>query len=107
MGVEVIIRFFINPNTIIIIGLGLDIIGACLIISRPAWKYLKSIFNQKAKSELDEEAIGMCYNRLGGDSNTMLKDKYVLGYLSDYKTAFWGFALLVLGFILQIIGNLI
>lgn len=90
------------------LGLLLDIIGAAIIIWRSATRYFISCFSKKVRSEIEEEAIGTSFNRLGSnDRKKMLADPYVQGFISTYRSSFWGFILIIAGFILQLIGNMI
>ena len=95
------------PQLWFIFGLGLNILGSIIIIYGSATKYFKSLLNKKAKKEIEDEAIALTTNRLAGKREDMLKDNFTLNFISNYKTAFWGFVFLILGFILQIIGYLI
>lgn len=97
----------INYSSILVsIGLFLNILGSCIIVWKSAKKYIKSKFNKKVKRELEDEAIAISFGRYAGDRNENLNDVYVLNFLGDYKNAFIGFVLLILGFIMQLIGTL-
>jgi len=95
------------PQFWFIFGLSLNILGSIIIIYSLAIKYFKSLFSKKTKREIEDEAIALTTNRLAGKREEMLKDNFVLNFISNYKTAFWGFVFLIIGFISQIIGYLI
>jgi len=100
---------------IIIIGLGLDIVGALLIIGPLRHrKYLMKrvsetfleIFEALAKfKEGKKEEISPQSNKERIDRLTQaIRDKE-LEELQGYRKFNWGITILILGFILQIIGN--
>jgi len=66
--------------------------------------YLRSWFSKKAKGKIIEEAVSAHYGRVGGPG--MENDPFVTGYISTFKSSFWGFLMIVVGFVLQFIGNL-
>lgn len=105
----------IHPTWIIILGLGLDILGAVLIVgpirnsknmSKRVRGFLKKIFEdiQKAK-EGKLEQITPETNREIIDRLAHSDDERLIEELEGYKKFIWGIAFLVIGFILQIIGN--
>lgn len=90
------------------VGLALDILGASIIIWRSAKKYLISLFSVKAKEDIENEAIAVAFNRLSSDEKQEnLSDPYVQGFISTYKSSFFGFVLLILGFIFQLLGAML
>jgi len=106
----------IHPTWIIILGLGLDILGAVLIVgpmrhrknmSKRVIEFLKKIFEdiQKAKEGKSEEVTPET-NREIIDRLAHSDEGRLMEELEGYKKFIWGIAFLVIGFILQIIGNL-
>jgi len=89
------------------IGLILSIIGSAIIVWRAAKRYFASFFSKEAKKQIEDEAIAVSFNRLGSGRETMLLDPYVQGFIATYKSSFWGFVLLILGFVFQLLGTLI
>jgi hypothetical protein len=88
-------------------GLLLSIAGSGILVRRTAKKHLASLFSAKSKEEIESEAIAVSYARLGSaDRNHMLADAAVRGYIATYRSSFWGFVFLILGFFLQLIGTL-
>ena len=104
-----------EATLIIIIGLGLDIIGALLIVGPLRQrKYLKKriiktfqeIFEeieklQKGKTEMPSPEI----NKERIDRIAENLSEREIEEIKGYKKLSWGIAILILGFILQIIGN--
>jgi len=100
---------------IIIIGLGLDIVGALLIVGplrhrkylfKRLNEILKEIFEAIAKSKEGKiEEISPQSNRERIDQLAQAVNDRFIEELQGFKKFYWGIALLVLGFILQIIGN--
>ncbi len=100
---------------IIILGLGLDIIGALLIIGplrqrkymiKRLMKTLQEIFEgiekwKEGKTEMTTPET----NRERIDRIAVSLSERQLEELKGYKKLSWGIAILILGFILQIIGN--
>jgi len=100
---------------IIIIGLGLDIVGALFIIGplrhrkylrERAYQIFKEIFEELAKlkegkiEETDPQSNKERIERL----TLALYDRELKEFVG-YKKIIWGIAILILGFIIQIIGN--
>ena len=100
---------------IIILGLGLDIVGALLIIGPLRHrKYLikrldeivKEIFEGIGKwKEGKIEEISLQSNKERIDRLTLAVNDRLLEELHGIKKFYWGITILILGFILQIIGN--
>ena len=100
---------------IIIIGLGLDIVGALLIVGPLRHKkylfkrlneVLKEIFGGIAKfKEGKIEEISPQSNKERIDQLTQIVNDGLLEELQGFRKFYWGIAILILGFILQIIGN--
>jgi len=100
---------------IIIIGLGLDIVGALLIIGplrhrkylkKRLEEFLKEIFEALAKSkEGKTEEISPQSNKERIDRLTQAITDREIEELEGFRKFNWGIAILILGFILQIIGN--
>ena len=100
---------------IIIIGLGLDIVGALLIVGplrhrKAVMKRLKEtveeIFEAVAKSKKGiTEEISPQSNREKIDRLSRSLIDREIEELEGFKKFYWGIAILILGFILQIIGN--
>jgi len=100
---------------VIIIGLGLDIVGALFIIGplrhrkylrKRAFQIFKEIFEEIAK--LKEEKV----EETDPQSNKKRIDRLTQGLwdrelaeFEGYNKINWGIAILILGFIIQIIGN--
>ena len=100
---------------IIIIGLGLDIVGALLIIGplrhrkyliKRVKEILTEIFEgiEKLKDGKTEEMTPQS-NKERIDRLTQTVYDGQLKELEGFKKFNWGIAILILGFILQIIGN--
>ena len=107
-----------NEGTlIIIIGLGMDIFGAILVIGpirngRNMAKRLLEFFKEtdeylKDRKEGKPEEITPQTNKVRIDKLTNKINDQLLEELKGYKPLLIGIGLLVFGFILQIIGNLI
>jgi hypothetical protein len=93
--------------TLNLIGLGLDVVGASILLTRPAVKYLRPIFSPKVRYEIEEEAIDVAWpNWAPNNRGEQLADYRARGFITTYKTSFWGFVLLLIGFLLQLIGSL-
>jgi len=100
---------------IIITGLGLDIIGALLIIGplrqrkymiKRLWKTFQEIFEAIGKSKEGKiEEISPQSNREKIDRIAENLSERQIEELKGYTKLSWGIAILILGFILQIIGN--
>lgn len=88
------------------IGLILSISGSIILVWRAAKRYFASFFSTEAKKQIEDEAIAVSFNRLGSGRETMLLDPYVQGFIATYKSSFWGFVLLILGFVFQLLGTL-
>ena len=89
------------------VGLILSIIGSAILVWRAAKRYFAAFLSTEAKKQIEDEAIAVTFNRLGGPRETMLLDPYVQGFIVTYKSSFWGFVLLILGFVFQLLGTLI
>ena len=100
---------------IIIIGLGLDIVGALLIVGplrhrKAVMKRLKEAVEEilkafvKAKEGKIEE-ISPQANKEKIDRLTQTIYDREIEELKGFRKFSWGIAILILGFILQIIGN--
>ena len=89
---------------LVLIGLALNTIGAVVVISRSAFRFIGSWFFKEVKSKITEEAISAYYGRMGGPD--MVYDPFVKGYVASFRSSFWGFVMIVFGFILQFAGNL-
>ena len=97
-----------SSQLFIAIGLLFSIIGSGILVWRTAKKYFASLFSREAKTEIEDEAIAVSYNRWASeDRETILADGIVKGYITTYRSSLWGFLFLILGFILQLIGTLI
>lgn len=105
----------IHPTWIIILGLGLDILGAVLIVgpirnsknmSKHVREFSKELFEvfQKAKEGSPEE-ITPETNRKRIDQLAHGVNERLLEELKGYTKLILGIVFLVIGFILQIIGN--
>ena len=100
---------------IIIIGLGLDIVGALLIIGplrhrkyliKRVGEFIKELFEVIAKyKEGKTEEITPQSNRERIEQLAQALNDRQIEELEGYKKFNLGIAILILGFILQIIGN--
>jgi hypothetical protein len=87
------------------VGLSLDVIGVVVIMWSSASRYLRSWFRPDVKKEMEDEAIGVAFNRLAPDKrDDMLQNPYVRGFIATHRSSFLGFLLLVLGFVGQLVG---
>lgn len=89
---------------LVLAGLLLNTVGAIVIIRRSAFMYVRSLCSKEAKGKIIEEAISAHYGRMGGPG--IENDPFVRGYVASFQSSFWGFLMIVLGFVLQFIGNL-
>ena len=104
----------VNPVWIIIIGLVIDIVGVLLIIGpiRQTRQLAKTLIDKvkeinediKKRRERKDE-ISPLSNREEIDRLTQYVYDKIISELAAYKKVMIGVGLLVLGFILQIIGN--
>lgn len=72
-------------------------------------KYLRAYFlrNTEVRKQIEDEAIGVTYNRLAsGKRETDLADSIARGFITTYKASFFGLVFIVLGFTLQLAGQL-
>jgi len=100
---------------IIIIGLGLDIVGALLIIGplrhrkfliKRVTEIIKEIFEGIAKAKEGKiEEISPQANKERIDKLTQAINDREIEELQAFKKFNWGITILIIGFILQIIGN--
>jgi len=100
---------------IIILGLGLDIIGALLIIGplrhkkyliKRVGETVKQIFEELEKIKVGKkEEISPQSNKERIDQLAEAINDRQLEEMEGFKKIYWGIMILVLGFILQIIGN--
>jgi len=104
----------INPAWIIIVGLGIDIVGVLLIIgpirqtrqlSKTLFEKIKEIDEDIKKRREGKDEISPLSNRKEIDRLTHYVYDKIISELAAYKKVMIGVGLLVLGFILQIIGN--
>ena len=90
------------------VGLVLSIIGSGILVWRAAKRYFASFLSAEAKRQIEDEAIFVSFNRLSPQDRTeQLADPIAQGFIATYKSSFWGFILLILGFIFQLVGALI
>ena len=82
----------------------LSFIGTIVIIGKPTWKYYRGYVwgNPEIRKQIEDEAIGSTFNRLAptGRGN-MLADSIARGFITTYKSTFWGFLFILLAFVLQ------
>ncbi|OGQ82883.1 MAG: hypothetical protein A3F90_20165 [Deltaproteobacteria bacterium RIFCSPLOWO2_12_FULL_60_19] len=89
------------------VGLVLSIIGSIILVWRATKTYFASWFSVEAKRRIEDEAISVSFNRLGmGNREAMVADSIAQGFIATYKSSFWGFILLILGFLFQFWGTL-
>ncbi len=81
----------VNTMGVIIIGLIFDIVGACYIVG--PWMYFSVWTNKKTAKDAEEKSMR------GMDAETEEKNK-------QRALILIGFGFLVVGFLLQILGNL-
>jgi len=106
-----------EATLIIIIGLGLDIVGALLIIGplrhrkyliKRVTEFLKELFEGIAKAKEGKiEDVSPESNKERIDKLTQVLNDRQIEELEGFRKFTWGITILILGFILQIIGNLI
>jgi uncharacterized protein involved in cysteine biosynthesis len=94
------------PLLLTIIGLFLNVVGALLLLSKPAIKWFRSHFNRRVKEEIEDEAINAAWPRWAPDKREeQLADSVARGFISTYKTSFFAFTFLLIGFILQLVAQ--
>lgn len=98
-----------SPSQILTsVGLVSNIIGSSILVWRAAKRYFASFLSGGAKTQIEDEAIAVSFNRLAPqDRAEQLVDPIAQGFIATYKSSFWGFILLFLGFICQLVGTLI
>ncbi len=90
------------------IGLLLDIVGAGIIMYPSSRRYFLSKSSKRHRELLEEEAINYAYARIApAKREEQLKDTFAQGFLSTYRHTFWGFVLIILGFLFQLCGALV
>ena len=89
---------------LVLIGLALNTVGAVVVIRRSAFRFIASWRSKEVKGKILEEAMSAHYGRMGGPE--MVYDPFVRGYVASFRSSFWGFMMIMLGFILQFLGNL-
>jgi len=93
----------ITSEAFVLSGLILNTVGAVVIIRRSAFMYVKSWFSKEAKGKIMEEAISTHYARVGGAG--MENDPFVRGYVATFRSSFWGFLMIVAGFVARLVGK--
>ncbi|MDH5694999.1 MAG: hypothetical protein OEZ00_00070 [Dehalococcoidia bacterium] len=88
------------------IGLFLNVIGALLLLGKPAIKWFRSHFSSRIKEEIEGEAIKAAWPCYAPEKREeQLTDSVARGFISTYKTSFFAFVLLLIGFLLQFIAK--
>jgi hypothetical protein len=96
-----------SPSQILIsIGLLVSIIGSGILVWRAAKRFFISLVSTGAKTEIENEAVAVSFNRLAPKERAeQLADPIAQGFIATYKTSFAGFILLILGFFFQLLGT--
>jgi len=103
-----------EASLLVVIGLGLDILGALMILGpirqrrrlgKRIYKTLKEITDSLDKREKGEDEISPLSNKEKIDELFSNDYDRQISELEDYPKLLTGVGLLVFGFILQIIGN--
>ena len=83
-----------------LIGLSLSTIGAIILIWTPANIYLRSLFNEEYKKQIEQDALNKTVAVLGGKDTK--KSVFYKRNVNYYRDNFFGFLFLIIGFILQL-----
>lgn len=79
-------------------------VGTLVIIGRPSLRYFRGYIwhNQEIKTQIEEEATAVAFNRLAPDSREeQLADSIARGFITTNRSTFWGFLILLFAFMLQ------
>ena len=79
-------------------------IGTIIIIGRPTWQYFRGYIwkDSEIKTQIEDEGTAVAFNRLApGSREEQLADSIARGFITTYRSTFWGFVILFLAFLLQ------
>ena len=83
-----------------IVGLILSTMGALILIWTPANIYLRSLFNEEYKKQIEQDALNKTVGVWGG--KYIKKSIFYKRNINYYRDNFFGFLFLIIGFILQL-----
>lgn len=96
-----------SKSLLILIAICFQLIGTFCLISKPAIKYFRGYIlkNEIIKKEIEDEAIGTTFSRwASGDRQENLSDSLARGFITTYKSTFFGFLFIAIGFVMQVIA---
>jgi hypothetical protein len=87
-------------------AIALSFIGTLVIIGQPTVKYFRGYIwnNPEIKQEIEDEARGIAFARPSSGREKDLADSIARGFITTYKSTFWGFLFILVAFALQTVA---